>query len=221
MIKFDSPLQLKKAIFVCLKKIGHVLDHLLFALASFACAGLAKRTLASNVKQLMDFVFIFRVYWWAKRCWMKKMWAIWCLAESTLHFFAVYVQHAIFFILKLRWWWIATFNFDQRHLFINDLDANFTIIQRATGLVVFKLWGELILLLSLIENGDTDAWRETSCGQREGMLFFLGVRQQIGRTIQRLLSFLITLNFLVALFFFRSLSIVIWLCMAHLVTWLL
>jgi hypothetical protein len=68
VIKFDSPLQLKEAIFVCLKKFGHVLDYLLLALAGFACAGPAKRTLASNVKQLMDFVFIFRVYWWAKRC---------------------------------------------------------------------------------------------------------------------------------------------------------
>lgn len=49
VVKLDFALQLKEAIVVCLKKIGHVLGHLLLARYGFA-----KRALAHNVKKLVD-----------------------------------------------------------------------------------------------------------------------------------------------------------------------
>jgi hypothetical protein len=65
--KLDFSLQLKEAIVVCLKKIWHVLNHLLLA-----SAGPAKRALANNVKKLVN-LFVFSFNCWAKCGCMKQV----------------------------------------------------------------------------------------------------------------------------------------------------
>jgi hypothetical protein len=121
--------------------------------------------LANNVKKLVN-LFVFSFNCWAKCGCMKQVWTIWCFAESSLNLRMVYVKHTIFFSFR---WCIPSFNFYKRHLFIDDLDTNFNIIEGATLVVVYQLWRELLLFLPLIVNGDADAWRKTSCSKREIM----------------------------------------------------